>query len=365
MPWPRDPAVRYMPQMDGLRAVAVMSVLVQHWFAPSIPIGSWGVILFFVISGFLISRSLFTLRDEHVAVIVAARRFFCRRALRLWPAYYLVIGIGLLLIPEARPEWPWYAGFASNILLAGIGQIIPLTPTWSLAVEEQFYLFWFFIVLTASARSLRILLVLLIAGAVLFRCLVFALDAPMAVALLPACVDALALGALLCIAERARWDMSACRGQAAACLLAMAVMLAETRRSPGPWVVQALYPAIIALASAIAVWRAREGFGGWFGAVLQWPPIVYVGRISYGVYLYHMVAIELIKSAPVLGRFGFAGHLALTLTLAALSFHLMERPLLTGRGFGRSAPRHPARPGPAAPMIGTIRQSRGRLQETT
>jgi peptidoglycan/LPS O-acetylase OafA/YrhL len=333
----RNPAAGYMPQMDGLRAIAVISVLVQHWFAPAIPIGSWGVILFFVISGFLISRSLFTLRDGGVTLIAAAKRFFYRRALRIWPAYYLAIAIGFLLIPEARTWWFWYAGFASNVLVASAERIVPLTPTWSLAVEEQFYLFWFFIILTVSAKSLRMLLVSLIAGAILFRCVVFAVGAPLAVALLPACVDALALGSLLCIAEREQWNMSSCSGQAAILLLAMAVVLTKMR-SPIPWIEDALCPAIVGLAATITVWRARKGFSGWFGVVLAWPPIVYLGRISYGIYLYHMVTPELVKFMPFLRQFGFGGHLVLTIALAALSFHLMERPLLAGRRFGRSVP---------------------------
>src|SRR2546421_1619186 len=89
----------YMAQMDGLRALAVAAVLYQHWLEPRIPLGSWGVILFFCISGYLITGSIFKLRSEHRSHASSAANFFLRRARRLFPAYYMMLAIALLLSP--------------------------------------------------------------------------------------------------------------------------------------------------------------------------------------------------------------------------------------------------------------------------
>jgi peptidoglycan/LPS O-acetylase OafA/YrhL len=96
----------------------------------------------------------------------------------------------------------------------------------------------------------------------------------------------------------------------------------------------AVCPLLIALIAAWAVWQSREGFSGWAGFVLAWWPVAYLGRISYGIYVYHMLAHELLNRMPLLWRLtgsgwtGFCRHLAITVALAALSYHLLEQPIL-------------------------------------
>ena len=141
------PAVR-PPQrnreMDGLRGVGVITVMHQHWFGLQFDYGFWMLMMFFVLSGFLITRSLAQLRDKRLGLWKSARIFFGRRARRLFPAYYLVLLIGIVLSSAIRNDWPWYTFYGTNILMAFREFYIPFTPTWSLSVEEQFYIFWFF-----------------------------------------------------------------------------------------------------------------------------------------------------------------------------------------------------------------------------
>ena len=138
----RASADSHAPHLDGLRAVAVLAVAWSHW-APrhqfGIPFGT-GVHLFFVLSGYLITRILLRIRtaDSRAAGL---RAFYIRRALRIFPAYYLWVAFAVATLPSVAATWPWHVGYLSNLLIyrqhewAG-----PVSHWWSLAVEEQFYL---------------------------------------------------------------------------------------------------------------------------------------------------------------------------------------------------------------------------------
>jgi peptidoglycan/LPS O-acetylase OafA/YrhL len=145
-------------------------------------------------------------------------------------------------------------------------------------------------------------------------------------------MDALAIGALLCLAERRRWTMPRAAWAAAFGCFAAGAALSLGWGEPALSV--ALYPLLIALASGWAVWRSRTGFAGPTGALLGWRPVTYLGEISYGIYLYHMVTGEMFHHLPVLWRIAEGGwprfivHVGITVALAAASYRLMERPLL-------------------------------------
>lgn len=152
--------LRYKPQLDGLRTLAVGGVIGHHLWPESwwghgwlTRWGALGVPLFFVLSGFLITTLLLNARDGSAssanARIGVWWRFGIRRVLRLFPAYYVVILIGLVLGVRAIVElWPWHVTYLTNFWIARHGQWIgPASHFWSLAVEEQFYLVWPVIVL--------------------------------------------------------------------------------------------------------------------------------------------------------------------------------------------------------------------------
>src|SRR5215831_14299990 len=192
----------YMPQLDGLRAVAVASVLVYHWFTPPFALGQWGVTLFFVLSGYLITRNIAALRGSGVPVTTAARIFFVRRTLRLFPAFYLVVLLGTLLYDDIRRDWVWYATYLSNILLEIRPHFSALKASWSLSVEEQFYIVWFFVMMCVPAKRLPWIMVLAFVAEPLVRCTWLAPDHPMfRTWTLWANCDGLLLGALLYFLE--------------------------------------------------------------------------------------------------------------------------------------------------------------------
>src|SRR6185312_12498830 len=143
-----------IPQLDGLRAIAISMVLVSHfWTYPAnttalnrlFSSGWLGVDLFFVLSGYLITSILLRTRDSATYF----RTFYMRRILRIFPPYYLLLLIVLVLLPLARPlggelaaeQWTFWL-FLGNFFLAHGWQMLRIDLTWSLAIEEQFYLVW-------------------------------------------------------------------------------------------------------------------------------------------------------------------------------------------------------------------------------
>jgi len=296
------------PQLDGLRAVAVFLVLCTH-LLPSQPWvrrvgpGGLGVVLFFVLSGFLITGILLRVRDAvadgRLTSGRALSRFYIRRALRIAPLYYAVLGVAALAdIPPVRATWPWHAFYASNLYFARRGSWNGVvTPLWSLGVEEQFYLLWPLVVLWTPRRALPLVLPALVALGPLSRVgyLLAGVD-PFAIGLLPfGCVDTLLLGALLalCWHEPARLD-GVRRGVrafgVAVALPAVALHLALGPVPAGsPWFVLAamLELALKGAAFFALIDAAARGFGGPIGRALSSRPMRFIGQISYGIYLLH------------------------------------------------------------------------------
>lgn len=335
---------RYMPHLDGLRCIAVLAVLYQHRFEPGIPIGSCGVILFYVISGYLITNSLLDIRDYNNSVWKSAKIFFSRRVMRLVPAYLVMLSIATAVMPGVRDHLLWYLSYTPNFRLAMEGRYISLTPTWSLSVEEQFYILWFFATILLSRASLWKVLPVLIVIAFGYRSFIFATGFGMAIYLLPACVDALAIGIALCLAERAGTQFPLDSLWTGGLCLALAIGLTLAGSAAEP-VSSVLVPTLIAVSAGQAVWRARRGFNGVFATFFGAAPIVWLGRISYGIYLYHMIALPLVRAAPILqgaeerSAGGFLLFLTTTVSIAAASYYIIEQPLLalTARGSSQSA----------------------------
>ena len=153
-------SLKYVPALDGLRAVAVVAVLTAHAAGAVFPGGKTGVILFFVLSGYLISSIL--MRDLSQSGRIHLGRFYLNRALRLFPAMlialagYVVLALAWPAVGKASltlPTAPWAAVYLSNWydIAAGAGRSVTgvLGHFWSLAVEEQFYLIWPFLLWAA------------------------------------------------------------------------------------------------------------------------------------------------------------------------------------------------------------------------
>lgn len=149
--------------LDGLRGLAACGVLASHGGLYTYD-GVWepgraAVRLFFVLSGYLITRVLFQLGEADDAPIRRYGRFLARRSLRLWPSVWMLfVVVWLLGDADFRSHWPWYLTYTSNVRVA----LHPgswgwrLGALWSLAVEEQFYVVWPFLVWACQSRQSRI-----------------------------------------------------------------------------------------------------------------------------------------------------------------------------------------------------------------
>lgn len=195
-----------MVALDGLRGLAVICVLFEHftyneWIRSFSP-GAVGVKTFFVLSGFLITGILTDLRRK-LPPKEAASLFFRRRLGRLIPAFatamLLAAGLGLA---EVTRDWPWHLSYMSNIQVWWQGRWSGAGHFWTLALEQQFYLLWFPVVVILPTRWLLGLLLAIICLAPVFRAGILFGASPFIDVLLPAKADALAAGGMLALALR-------------------------------------------------------------------------------------------------------------------------------------------------------------------
>ncbi|MEO8665002.1 MAG: acyltransferase, partial [Ignavibacteria bacterium] len=204
----------YMPQLDTLRTFAVFFVLIEHWLPENfwlkiIPYGMIGVTAFFVLSGFLITqiliRSKISIEVHNTGIFNSLKQFYARRTLRIFPIYYLTVFIAFILNFESiRQKIFWYVFYLSNIYFYKIqGWDGALSHLWTLAVEEQFYVFWPIVIIFISRKYLLRSIVLLILFAMVFRGILFQFSDHSENSfnfisiLTPSCLDCFGLGAVL------------------------------------------------------------------------------------------------------------------------------------------------------------------------
>ncbi|HEV7376413.1 MAG TPA: acyltransferase [Pyrinomonadaceae bacterium] len=348
--WSPTTPLPYMPQLDALRTFAVLAVMVSH-FLPRLQdyadLGGLGVKLFFVLSGFLITgillRAKVLIERDGQSPILSFRQFYIRRALRIFPAFYLVLLIITVIgISPLRSTWGWHASYLSNIYFFMKGDFDPsVSHFWSLAVEEQFYLIWPWIILLLPRTSLPKLILGVVLVGPIFRltCALLLTDSQMVGVLPFSCFDKLGMGALLAV-----WsDPSSIKKEYVALLRKVGLYLGLPLLGLA-FILRLLHTAQLfhvvfsdISVALIGVWlisKASIGFKGQIGRLLEWHPIVYIGTISYGVYLYHNFMLILVP--PILRRMGLpADSLAFsfiimslaTIGIASASWHFFERPL--------------------------------------
>ncbi len=340
---PPASSLSYLPQLDSVRALAVLLVLWTHWLPMQHAPGSLGVWIFFVLSGFLITRILMksrhetTAENQHAMVI-----FYVRRFLRIFPLYYFVLFLAFFASALFRADWYWYVTYLQNFrfILAEKGDPLFGTHLWSLAVEEQFYIFWPLMILfaprnlllpmisaaAASAVGIRFLLAYL--GWSEFEIYVFT----------PSNLDTLGLGALLAyFVTYRREQVMAFRWATLALGVVALVAAVVTRLTVGRAGYACLLPLPMGLLSVWIISLTAEGVRGFIGRIISWSPFIYIGRISYGIYVYHFFVPELLE--PLLQRFSLVGdglalvlirfviYFTVTMIVASLSWFLMEKPI--------------------------------------
>lgn len=344
----------YRPDVDGLRAVAVTSVLLFHAGYQGFSGGFVGVDVFFVISGYVITRTI--LRDIREARF-SFQEFYARRVRRIFPALLLVIVVTLvagwfLLVPEkyevlAR-EAVAGALFVPNLLFwneAGYfdkaAESKPLLHLWSLGIEEQFYLVWPAAVLLFARRERALIGFFFIVAITSFAFCIYltAVDHVAAFYLPLSRVWELSLGG---IASVLRWEPASPKVRSWLLMAGLAAIgAAVLRLAPGPKFPGA-WAAIPTLGAAIVIWSGRNNTS-LPGRLLASKPVAYVGLISYPLYLWHWPLIVVARpSIPVFGL------LALSVILAILSYELFEKKLRKAR------PRMVARPLLAGMVVATV-----------
>jgi peptidoglycan/LPS O-acetylase OafA/YrhL len=334
---------QYLPQLDGLRGLAIAIVVLGHMFVFAVGFGlsklgsvpPLGVTLFFVLSGFLITRILLGARDKTNYYL----SFYARRALRIWPLYFLVLAILFLVtnhrVPaltfdETRVRWPFFVFYVQNIVYKNATLLGPpaLGITWSLAVEEQFYTIWPLIVRISSNVTLKRLLVvfIIVAPIARFFFLRFGIDPYIN----PLCrFDAMAMGGLVAIWITERRPEREVVMKVAWSVVAIAVVLGGTFFATGlghmfsKTIESALWTSILlaSLGSAFAI------------RVLSHSALRFFGKISYCAYLTHFIiasfAISLWPGSGIGIRiFRVAMVLTMTCLIGMLSWLFLEEPIL-------------------------------------
>jgi peptidoglycan/LPS O-acetylase OafA/YrhL len=332
-----------MIALDGLRGLAVICVLFEHFtyneWVRSFSPGAVGVKTFFVLSGFLITGILIDLR-RRLPPSDAARLFFMRRLRRLGPAFGMAIllaaGLGLA---EVAQDWLWHIGYLSNVQVwwqerwSGAGHF------WTLALEQQFYLLWFPVVVILPRHWLFGLLLAVICFAPVFRAGILFGASPFIDVLLPAQADALAAGGMLALAVRGDvrlqglWRLTQPAVLAGVGALLLALLSLSALGLPRPdWISWVVIPSMIVLAATAIIGTAvtePERL-----ALLRLPALTWLGTISYGLYIYHYFVpqffaayLPLVAEAdtPLQKVIRLVLWVAVSLALAQASWLMVER----------------------------------------
>lgn len=346
----------YIPQFDGLRALSILAVFIAHSeFLRSLPgavileYGRIGVDLFFVLSGFLITGILLDSKGSSHYF----RNFYIRRALRIWPLYYLILLIIYLLTSQFLPQmkdgnvWLYFTVYIQNLFL----QLkIPygLEPTWSLAVEEQFYMTWPLLVFLLKKRTLAAILPCLVFISLVLRVVGHQHGAPLKfVHNFTLCrMDAISLGSLAAIWLRSSTCTVTRWRQLAGWFLAVGltgIAIARILLNQQSTIVSYTFIAIV-FVGFLGLALVSDPDRSFLGRLLTLRPLRYTGRISYGLYLLHMPLFLLlsgfIQEHPILTKhpnlrnvLSALAQFTLAFLVATVSWKFFELPLLRLKRF--------------------------------
>jgi len=349
----------HIREFDGLRGLAILAVLIHHFWPSSGALASWshlahlgwvGVDLFFVISGCLITGILLDTRDHAGSL----RNFYARRVIRIVPLYYVVVVAAFVVIPrlqgtsefheQSGSPW-WYLLYLGNVResLLGHEPAYVLAVTWSLCIEEQFYLLFPLVVALLRPARLRVFLWSLVAFAPLFR-LITALAWPenerIQYLATPSRFDVLALGCLIALSFRGHGRLpgpATVRMLLPLALVGCAIAFMAGGLDRTTFFGRTLGYSLVDITSFALVLWVLQRRGSASVAWLRFPPLCGLGVLCYGIYLLQRPAQVLAGKAiawmmPGLELAGTGWGLVLfplTAVLAALaSWYLLERPIL-------------------------------------
>ncbi len=362
----------HVPALDGIRGIAIALVMLHHFviygglqptklldkvFYTIAEAGWCGVDLFFVLSGFLITGILLdTKGNAHFF-----RNFYSRRFIRIFPLYYGFLTVFFVLVPlfgQVSSEFKllineqrWYWSYLVNFLIGRQGwpSFLAIGHFWSLAVEEQFYLFWPLLVFLFRRRHLAIICVICIVASFAVRSVLSLQDEPVAAYVLtPARMDALAMGALVALLVRephSRFISSRLtRAFAGAAALGLAAIFAwrQAFDSEDIVVLTVGLTLLALLFGAVIIIALESSPKSVLGKSLMLPVLVSLGQYSYALYIFHLPIIFLLREhvfsvdafprllgSQLPGQFLFiVVGTAVALGLAVFSWHYYEQPFL-------------------------------------
>jgi peptidoglycan/LPS O-acetylase OafA/YrhL len=374
---PGVPKSAYYVALDGLRAIAVMMVFVQH-YGNRYFLSRWGwtgVDIFFVLSGFLITGILYDSQHKSHRY----RDFYVRRSLRIFPPYYFIWAVVLLLAPLAHWQWSWrwalwpvYLGNYARFLFLHVPgdpyrfeQLTFGAPVsswfgypfhlyighfWSLCVEEQFYLVWPVVVYQVRRREtlIKVCLAVIILSPVIRGILSVALS-PQFLRMelfyrsLPTRLDALLIGGLIALCLRGPEETVVRRLRRPLLLVSTVLFVAlyfistkvlslPLEGAASNWIGVFGFTVIDVFAAALILECIHPGSA--LGAALSWKPLRALGMISYGFYIYHDLLHDFYSALAqrISPRHAYSMTLLIafiaTLLIATISYRLLERPLL-------------------------------------
>lgn len=331
----------HLPALDGLRAVAVFVVVASHSSLGIRVPGDLGVSAFFVLSGFLITRLL--VREKERTGDISIRRFYLRRTMRIFPAYYAFLLFSYVL--DARAGQQWSGTMIANTLTYTVNYFNALNhhPTtsvahaWSLAVEEQFYLLWPLAFTVLAARGRRTLITGVSIAAVV--ALVWRSWLILSVHVDPSYVynafdtrfDNLAVGCLLALAVDHHGVVAAAGTLARRAwipIVTVTLLLVSRLALPAAYHYSIGFT-VDAVLFAVLIVQLLQLYKMRMWSWLEWPTVRYLGAISYPIYLYHAwgasIGRRIVGSAPL---FDFPAAVVCTILLASGSYFVIERPFL-------------------------------------
>jgi peptidoglycan/LPS O-acetylase OafA/YrhL len=334
---------KQLPGLDSLRAVAAFMVVFYHFGVPYVS-GGLGVLMFFVLSGFLITWLMLQENDRYGTV--SLRKFYARRALRIFPPFYCYSAILLAYATLRHRDIVWPQALAALFYVNNYYQAIWGDPntgfshTWSLAIEEQYYLLWplLFLALRSDYRRAAKFLLWAIGAVWVYRALLvfaFQVHEGYIYEAFDTRADHLLIGCLLAMVLRtgtaARlWEMVCGSGWKAGLVVALLgvsntveLIYGSTYRDGVGCLLNPVLTAIL-IAQLISIAATPAG------TVTNWPWVRYLGRISYSIYLYQQLLVDAPKkflaSAPFAVQ--LLASVGLITAVASASFYLVERPFL-------------------------------------